>query len=345
MQEIERLGRFNFFPLLLLILISSLGFDYQEYPESEINSLMKKGIDNLIIQKFDEAQSYFVKLDKNYPKNPVGKIYLAANEIARSYDQDADFNSEFILKNLNEAIDQAEELVDKDENNVWNMYMLALAEGYYAYFKALDGNWLSAFSNGISCISNFEKCIEIDSTFYEAYTAIGAYKYWKSRKTEIASWLPFFSDEKNEGIALLEKAILKTSYNTYLAAYTLQWIYIDSREYKNAVRISEEVIKNYPDSRFFKWGYARAYEGINRKKSIEIYSELLQSYMREKNVVQEITLKHIIAQQHHHLGNHKIALSYCNEILNIKGLTKSQTEKLEDRLVRVKELKNLLTGD
>ncbi|NCS88604.1 MAG: tetratricopeptide repeat protein [Ignavibacteria bacterium] len=345
MQEIERLGRFNFFALLLLILLSSWGFDYQEYPESEINSLMKKGIDNLIIQKFDEAQVYFIKLNNNYPKNPLGKIYLAANEIARSYDQAGDYNSEFILKNLLGAIEQAEELVDKDENNVWNIYMLALAEGYYAYFKALDGNWLSAFSNGLSCVSNFEKCIEIDSSFYEAYTAIGAYKYWKSRKTEIASWLSLFSDEKSEGIALLEEAISKTSYNTYLAAYTLQWIYIDSKEYKNAVRISEEVIKKYPDSRFFKWGYARAYEGYNRQKSIEIYSSLLNSYMQENNLIQEIILKHIIAQQHQHLGNYKLALSFCNDILSIKGLTESQTEKLEDRLARVRELKKLLSGD
>ncbi len=344
MQEIGRLGHFKLYSFIVILVFSNLGFKYQDYPETEINNLMKRGIDNLINQKFDKAAEYFDKVNTRFPQKPIGKIFLAANEIARSFDQVTEYNSDFILTNLNDAIDQAEELVDKDENNVWNVFMLALAEGHYAYFKGLDGNWLAAFSNGLSSVSDFEKCIRLDSTFYDAYTAIGAYKYWKSRKTEAASWLPFFDDDRMDGIKILEKALTQSSlYSSYMAAYTLQWIYIDRGEYKNAIRISEDIIKKYPESRFFKWGYARAYEDVNPQKSIELYKWLLQSYKNDNNLVQEITLKHIIAQQYFRIGDNKTALSYCNEILNYKRLTEFQTNKLEERLERVKALRDTLS--
>ncbi|MBZ0199082.1 MAG: hypothetical protein K8H86_04380 [Ignavibacteriaceae bacterium] len=344
MQETGRLGRFSFYLFILFLVFSSWGFNYQDYPETEMSSLMKRGIDNLINQEFDKAAEDFEKVNKHFPLNPIGKIFLAANEIARSYDQASEYNSDFILSNLNKAIDQAEELVDKDKNNVWNVFVLALAEGHYAYFKGLDGNWLSAFSNGLNSVSDFEKCIKIDSTFYDAYTAIGAYKYWKSRKTEAASWLPFIDDERIEGIRMLEKALAQSSpYSSYMAAYTLQWIYIDRREYKNAIRISEDITKKYPNSRFFKWGYARAYEDVEPAKSIELYKWLLHSYMNDDNVVQVITLKHIIAQQYYKINDIKSTLSYCNEILSYKGFTEFQTDKLEDRLERVKALRDSLS--
>jgi hypothetical protein len=163
----------------------------------------------------------------HYLNLPFGKIYLAVVSIAESYDYAEEFDSDFIYNNLEEAKKQSLDLLDEDEDNVWYNYFYALSEGYIAYFNAINESWLSAVSTGLNSISAFEKCLESDPAFYESYIAIGTFEYWKSRKSEPLSWLPFIDDNKSYGIERLITAIDSSSYNTYLAINSLIWIYID----------------------------------------------------------------------------------------------------------------------
>ena len=108
-----------------------------------------------------------------------------------------------------------------------------MTEGYIAYYDALRESWLQAFSTGLSSVSAFENCLEIDKNFYEAMIAIGSYKFWKSKKMEFISWLPFIDDEKELGINYLQNAVKYSGYNSHLAIHSLVWIYI---EQKNLVK-------------------------------------------------------------------------------------------------------------
>ena len=318
----------------------------QVFPDAKVDSLLKDGIENIISQKYDLAKKDFIILDKDFPKLPVGKIYIAAVEIAKSYDLAIPFKTDLINKNLDEAKEMSEALIDSDEDNIWNNYFLALADGYKAYFDALTGDWLSAFGIGVTSVHLFEHCLKVDSTFYEALIATGTYKYWKSSKMEFLNWLPFVSDEREEGIKLLEEAVNNSSYNSYLAINSLIWIYIDRHEFIKAIGIAESTLVCYPNSRFFKYGLARAYEDVDKQKAIQIYYEILNSFSDSEklNRCNEIILKHIIAQQYYRLGDNKSALALCNEILSIKNLTDYELDKLGDRLDRVKSLKRELSN-
>ena len=57
----------------------------------------------------------------------------------------------------------------------------------------------------------------------------------------------------------------------------------------------------------------------------------------------EITLKHLIAQQYLKLGEKEKSLKLCNEILSIKNLNEFEHSKLDERLQRVKDLQKTLT--
>ena len=339
MLEIEHLVRFN----IILFLLIAYHVNAQIYPNKKVDMELRAGIKSILNQNYIEAESTFTHL-KNENKNiPLGSIYLAATEIARAFDFNDNFDEVQIETNLDKAEEIANRLLDDDGDNVWNIYFLALTQGYKAYYNALEENWLSAFDNGFNSVSNFEKCLDIDSTFYEAYAALGTYIYWKSRKTESLDWLPFIEDKKQEGIEYLLKAVKKSSYNSYLAINSLQWIYIDQKEYKKAIILSDSVISKYPKSRFFKWALARAYEDVNKEKSISIYYEILNSYnnLSGINHINEITLKHLIAQQYVQMGKEGSALNLCNEILNTK-LNQFENLKLQNRIERVKELKKEL---
>jgi tetratricopeptide (TPR) repeat protein len=284
-------------------------------------------------------------LNKEFPNLPLGKIYLAANRIAEAYDYAEDFDGKFILKRLEEAKEQSEKLIDSDNENIWYQYFLALTEGYTAYFHAINESWFSALSTGVDAISEFDKILASDKKFYEAYIAIGTFEYWKSRKMEFIDWLPFNIDSRKIGIERLKVAIDSSSYNSYLAINSLIWIYIDQNRFDDAIKISEKALKEFPDSRTFKWGLARAYEEIDPSKAIALYIEILNSYpvLENGNYKNVITLKHIIAQQYVKLGDKQNALKYCNEILSIKNIPEKTADELAERLERVKSLKNELT--
>jgi tetratricopeptide (TPR) repeat protein len=309
-----------------------------------VDSLLKSGIRNIINQKYSAATDIFSQLDEEFPELPFGKIYLAASKIAHAYDYAEEYDADFIESNLEEARDRANELLASDENNLWFNYYYALAEGYIAYFDAINDNWISAISTGMNSISAFGNCLNLDKNFYEAYIAIGTYEYWKSRRTEFLNGLPFYEDDSEIGMDRLRTAVDLSSYNSYLATNSLIWIYIDQNDFNRAIELGEKAVSEFPESRYFKWGLARAYEDVNPRTALEKYYEILNSFpqSRDQNNINKIILKHLIAQQYLKTGEKEKALELCEEILSINNFTEFELSKLDNRLKRVSELKNSL---
>ena len=344
MQEIVRLALSKIFSFFFFILIYA-ELSAQTYPDARVDSFIRTGIGHIVNQEYTSAAEIFNLLNEEYSHLPLGKIYLAANKIAEAYDYAKDFDEKYILKNLESAKEQSEELVDQDNDNIWYHYFYALAEGYISYYDAIEGSWFSALSTGINSISKFEEILIEDKNFYEAYIAIGTFEYWKSRKLEFMDWLPFASDSKNIGIDRLIRAIDSSSYNSHLAINSLIWIYIDQKKYDDAIKVAEKALSEFPKSRTFKWGLARGYEEKNPLRAIELYLDILHSYpdSLKENYKNEITLKHLIAQQYAKLGKKEKAIQYCDEILSMKNIPKKTLDDLSERLERVKSLKKELS--
>ena len=344
MQETERLGHYKILILTFTFLFFTSAFS-QNYPGRKIDSLLKSGIHNIINQNYSNAKNEFKVLKKSYPRLPFGDIYLAAVQIAKAYDYGEQYDSDLIESHLEAAKETSEYLLSLNEDNLWYTYFYALTEGYVAYFDALNGNWLSALSTGVNSISAFEKCLDLDDKFFEAYIAIGTFEYWQSRKMEFLNGLPFYEDRTKVGIENLRTACDSASYNSYLAINSLIWIYIDQKDFKKAAELGEKTLHEFPGSRYFKWGLARAYEEINPLKSINLYQEILESFQNKnrRNYINEITLKHLIAQQYLKIGKREKALALCEEILGIENLTEFEHSKLDERIQRVKELQESLS--
>jgi hypothetical protein len=346
MRETGLLVLFNslksFLFINLLFLSCTVSFS-QVYPDYQVDSLLKKGISSIILQDYALAEKTFLNLDTEFPQLPLGKIYLAAVRIAKSYDYGEDYAESYIDSLLNSAKKQSGKLLEKDENNIWNKYFLSISEGYLSYFGALNGDWLNSLSEGVDALNGFDEIIEQDRNFYEAYIAVGTFKYWKSRKTEFLEWLPGYTDEKNEGIDLLEKAVKHFSYNKYLAVNSLIWIYIDQKKFVQAEKTAKTALEEYPGSRFFMWGLARAYEETNPPKSVKVYFEILRSLPGNLNPYNEIVLKHLIARQYQKMGKTREALKLCDDILSINITDESVHSRLKNRLKRVKKLRRELS--
>ena len=135
MPEIELLAPYKIYFFLSLLFFFSEA-SAQVYPDSTVDSLLRTGINNVISQNYDEANKIFHNLNNDYPYLPLGKIYLAANKIAESYDYSEEFDEDYTRKNLEEAKNQSEKLIENDDSNIWYHYFLALCDGYTSYYEA-----------------------------------------------------------------------------------------------------------------------------------------------------------------------------------------------------------------
>lgn len=325
-------------------LLFSISLYSQRHPDKQLDSLWQAGISFISEEKYDLATREFIKIEKTYSELPVSRIYFAAIEIVKANDLGRSYPRDMIEAHLNVAEDKAKKLLAKDRKNIWNNYLFAMTKAYRAYFNALQEDWLSAFTNGLESINYFQKCLDMDSQFYESHIAIHSYNYWKTRKTEFLSWLPFVSGDTAPSVAALERYVHQVHYNQLLAMTSLQWIYIDRGEYRKAVSLGEKVIEKYPANRYFRLGIARAYEGYNREMAVKVYQEVLTSYSKQgiKSNINEITIKHKIAMNLSAMGKNSEAKRYCEEILSVKNLNAYERDVLSDRLKRVQELyKNL----
>lgn len=343
MQEIEHLGLCKFFFIYIFVFISIFP---QEYPDQKVHSLMRKGLDFLINEEFDKAEVVFNNLNQAYIELPLGYVGLTAIEILKSYDYGIPYNKKRIESLLDSAEIKSSMLLKKNNKDKWNNYLFALSKGYYAYYRGLTGDYFAAISAGMSSLDHFEKCLKEDPEFTEAFIALGVYKYWKSRKIDFLTWLPFIKDEREIGKEYLKRAIKKNSYSTHLAINSLIWIYNSEGKYKDAIDLAKGALELYPNSRFFKWGMGRALEEFDKNKAINLYKEMLASYSTNNrgSRINEVVLKHKIAQQYTKLGDEKNALILCNEILTINNFSDYEKERLSKRIERVKNLQKELTA-
>lgn len=341
MPETGHLVRFN---IIISLILSSLIFS-QTHPNTEIDSILKSGINQIILQDYNTAEKTFTILEKKFPKLPLGNIYLAAVKIAKAVDYEEELSGGYVDSLLVIAENKSENLLENNNDNLWYNYYYSLIYGYKAYYNSIIGNIISAFADGVMSLRSYQKCLEIDKEFYESYIALGTYQYWKSAQSKSLLWIPFVSNNRSEGISNLEKAIKHTSYNKHLAAYSLVWIYIDYGESKKAIDLSLKMLEDYENSRYFKWGLARAYQDVNKAKAITTYYELLKSIesIPNQNQYNEIVLRHKIAMLYYEIGEYDKSLKLCNEILDFNIKSDKIKERLKVRINRTIELKeNLL---
>lgn len=243
--------------------------------DSLIHPLVVSGIDCILKQEYNRADSIFNVVSNRYPDHPAGYLYRAAVMQAYNIDFDVPIEQEefdsLLIMGKNAA---------KKFSLPWSGYFLGTADGYDAYERVDRGDWFGGVRKGMSSASKFEEIIENDSSFYDAYVGIGTYYYWRSRKTEFIRWLPFIKDDRALGIRMLIIGAERSEYNQFAAISALISIYLDAEKYKQAEAWSKRGLNFYPENRVFLWGLATALDRQNRSaEAVSAYSNLLEKIM------------------------------------------------------------------
>ena len=274
--------------------------------------------------RLPEATLLAERLVDNEPDNPAAYFLLGAVYQTISEDYRNDSLVEEIYKYLNQAINLSNKRKDKDSHNA-NWYFIAGASyGYRGIHKAFHGSWWQAFKDGFRCQSNLKKAVDLDSTYYDAYWGLGSYYYYRTVKSKVFLWLPFVSDMREEGIALVRMAIARGFLAKDMARASLLKIYLTEERYQDLVSLADSLDRIIPQSPYMLWHYARGLLALGRTDEAD------EKTSRLKSVWENSPYGNPAASFEAELLSARVAI--------LKGDRKSAREILE-RIISRKELK------
>jgi tetratricopeptide (TPR) repeat protein len=195
-----------------------------------------------------------------------------------------------------------------------------------------------------------ETAVSRDSFLVDAYTGIGTYYYWKTRKIEFLTWLPFVADRREQGIALLQQCARGGAYNRFAAMSALVTIYLDAARYDKAAETARSALAVYPKNRIFLWGLATSLErGGNAKEAADAYARLLQSILDDTrpNIYNELVCRLNLLTLRIRLnaeGDRGRELSRIRE-LAARQFPKHLEERVEDKQEKIKALESMLARE
>jgi tetratricopeptide (TPR) repeat protein len=309
------------------------------------NSWIEEGIDLTINNNFDQAIRLFEgELDKRKDDYRV-YFYLAAAYNSRM----VHFENWEDQDNFQNAIDHTIEIVKKYLNATGHitdslradlLFYLGSAYGYQAYFEGQIGKWFPALSHGIKSTKLLNEAIEADSSLYDAYLGIGTYKYWRYSKLNFIAWLPFIPDDREEGIEMIKKAVMKSRYSKYLAMHQLVYILLDFSRMEEAVQYAEKLVQKYPDSQFMWSALAHAYFKSDIYEQAEkAYLKLMQLIENDenKNPSHLLNCKLKLALIYKRMENNYACQKQCQELI-LFAQNLALTDKDEERLDQAHKL-------
>ncbi|GJQ20590.1 MAG: hypothetical protein HBSIN02_09450 [Bacteroidia bacterium] len=276
------------------------------YPDQTIDSLMLRGIDLTLRQEYGRAREVFRMLNESFPDHPAGAILDASVLQTMAMDYEELVNEEECDSLIRVSKKRADNMIEARPDSPWGYYFLGTALGNEAFAKAQRGDWLGAAITAMASASRFEEALARDSLLIDAYAGLGTYYYWKTRRIEFLTWLPFIADRRAEGIELLERCARSGIYNRSVAASSLISVYLDKEDYQRAKEHAEAALARYPGNRLFLWGLATALEKMGKaSEAIDAYRQLLEAIQKDSrpNPYNELVCRMNLYQLRKDAGN------------------------------------------
>ncbi|MGB2769132.1 MAG: tetratricopeptide repeat protein [Candidatus Zixiibacteriota bacterium] len=238
----------------------------------EVDSIILRGVELVHADSALEAVGEFKKLIGSFPDDPIGYFYVSASlqvlmDDFRNYTYAEEFD-----RYMDMAIKKAEKKKEQGNLTAQDYLYFGGAVGFRGIHKALTGNWMGAFVDGLKGKGYLEKALELDPELYDVYYGLGSYHFWKSLKSKIFWWLPFVADNRQKGIDMIKLSIEKGKFSAEDAKLALVRIWVENKEYDKAFAMIDELRKKYPHKPFILWLLAQA------QQENQMYDEAISTY-------------------------------------------------------------------
>ncbi len=312
--------------------------DIERGPDIEI---LRRMVEAGLRENYYLADSLAVEMQQRYPDHPIGYVMHAVMLQGEMLDYEHNDNEDEFYRLLDSSENKCKAMTEKNPRDPWPHYCLGLGHGSRAVYDARKGSWWSALRHGMKSRNAFTRCIERDSTFYDAYVGLGSFHYWRTVKTRLINWLPLVQDDREEGIRELEIAAERGRFSADFARNALVWVLIDMKEFNAAESLAVEMHEKYSGGRKFLWGIAAARlarEDYDRAESA--YLQLLESarILHDDNGYNEIECLLNLASIYHETMRYERCIKICERAESIP-LTDDMKKRLKEKLKEIGKLK------
>ncbi len=331
--------------MIIVALLVAFSFEILAQPSSNqsLHDVILQGIDLTLKQDYPTAKALFQSVIDKYPNQPAGYLYLAGTVQAEFSDYEDGFDRRLFDSLLAKSEALADHLIERKDSADWGYYYAGTALSYRAFSESERGNWPSVIIDGMNSAKMFERCLELNPKFYDAMSGLGTYYYWRSKKIEFLSWLPFVTDRKKEGISLLTSVVENGTYDTFEAMNSLILVLTEEARYDEALPITLRALARYPGNRSFLWCLVGIVERVPHKDTIAIKSavtRLLASVVNApvRNHYYEAACRLKLAQ--YAMAEHEYGrvIEECTAILQYKDLEGKTKRDIGKKLREASEL-------
>jgi tetratricopeptide (TPR) repeat protein len=231
-------------------------------------ALVRRALDELHHERFQEALSAAAELRRLFPEDPVGPLAEANvyQTMMRDY-RVCDREPEFLA-----ALAEARRLADvlaRARPDAEAFFVRGTAQGYVAIHDSRCGRWLPALKHGLRCLGDMERAATLDPEFADPQLPIALHDYWKSRKLGF-----LFGGRRTGAIARMELVWRAGRYLTVEAAYSLSAVLQGEGQLERALAVNDWLHARFPENPVCLYHRARILEGLERRE------EALQTWQR-----------------------------------------------------------------
>jgi len=207
-----------------------------------MDEALRQGLASNYRDEYEKSISVFEALVDDYPEHPAPYFYLAATYQNWMSSYRVNRFADELDYYVNLAVEKGKAaLAEKD--NSWLYFYMGSSYGFRAYYRFRKHNWIGAYFDLVKGNSNLKKAVELDSTLYDVYLALGTYYYWRTAKSKVISTVAFWIPDKRDlGLQQIEFSMYNGRYCQSQAAYVLLVSLIDTQDYQGAERVLQHIL-------------------------------------------------------------------------------------------------------
>jgi hypothetical protein len=245
------------------------------FPDSLKNRL------NIISEKiyndqFDEADQLIDSLRESGHQRAFYHLFRAISLQSQMMAEESYIHEKALFIDLDSVEVYARHMLEQGSDSALAYYFLGQSNALSSIFKGRTNHKWGTFKKGLAAGKSFTKGYRIDTTFHDLAFGLGCYRYWKSVKTRAINWTPLFKNEKENGIKLVRLATDSSGISKDAARSALIWIYINEKNYGQAISIANLMRHKYPQGMTFLWALGQAhYDAKDCRSAIEVYESIM----------------------------------------------------------------------
>ncbi len=263
-------------------------------PAQDIQSLVQQGMNKAYNMELDAAEKIFNKIIDKYPDHPYGYYHIAQLHFWLYLGTRDPGEYQVFFKFAEFAEEKIEKLLDKEPENYRLEYVAGNLASYKAMAHATNDASVDAFWASKKAVNHFERTLELNPKFYNAYLGLGLFDYAMSFVPDFLKWavnLTGLPSDKERGLKFIRKAYTKGTEITE-AGFHLSKIYTDYlADYDSSYIYSRVIIAKHPKNTLFHYQYAVS---LIKDKKLDQANDVLNTVLRldNKKIPQITALAH-----------------------------------------------------